>query len=137
MREGSRYERVPFLHDGQLAVLPDGKPLEASSIDLSQGGVGLFCPRFLDKGTSVSVSFQFADSNGQLQRESVVATVAYGRVEMEGNYLGVEFTNPLTQDGTPALWVVLQAALKRTTRVDSESPPRALRDFDRPATTRH
>ncbi len=119
MREQRRFERVPFIRNGRLSVVPDGLPLEVSTIDLSQGGVGLFCSRFLERGEAVQISLQVGDGDGKPLIETIMATVAYGRVEMEGNYLGIEFSYPISQASHPALWATLRAALKRTTRVDS------------------
>jgi len=119
MREQRRFERVPFIRDGRLAAVPDGASLEVSTIDLSQGGVGLFCSRFMERGVPVQVSLQLGDDQGHTLIETVMATVAYGRVEMEGNYLGIEFAYPISQASHPALWDALKTALKRTTRIDS------------------
>ena len=119
MREQRRFERIPFIRNGRLAVVPDGASLEVSTIDLSQGGLGLFCSRFMERGVPVQVSLQIGDDQGDTLIETVKATVAFGRVEMEGNYLGIEFSYPISQVSHPALWDVLQTALKRTTRADS------------------
>jgi len=57
MIEQRRYERVPFLCEVIVAILPGRTTERARSLDISLGGVGLISPSAIEPGRLVELSF--------------------------------------------------------------------------------
>jgi c-di-GMP-binding flagellar brake protein YcgR len=103
MHEQRRYQRVAYFHPLHLTVLPDGPAVPASSFDISRGGVGLMADVSLERGQSVRIQFQLEDPRHGAVEVSVLGRVAYSRADEDGNYIGVEFLEPIHESSQPAL----------------------------------
>jgi hypothetical protein len=96
-----RYERVPFFCD--LTLLATGAVHRACAVDLSLGGVGVATTAFAARGQTVRVAFHLRDARQQPRIEEVIGRVAFCRADEDGNFLGVEFLEPLRATEQPEL----------------------------------
>ncbi len=100
--ERRSYIRVPFLHPITIALSPDGRATEASSIDISLGGVGLSSRGSFQKGQVVVLTFRVKDPKLGFVSERVSGRVVNFVADFDGNRLGVEFLEPLRAETHPA-----------------------------------
>jgi c-di-GMP-binding flagellar brake protein YcgR len=103
MDERRRYERVNWYHPLKVTVLPDGPSVQASSFDISLGGVGVTVPVMLERGQPVCVRFHFATESPGGIDEDVLGRVAYANADEDGNRIGVEFLEPIRENTKPML----------------------------------
>ncbi|MEN6458369.1 MAG: PilZ domain-containing protein [Thermoguttaceae bacterium] len=107
MIEQRRYQRVPYFRPLQVSVLPNGPIFPANSFDISRGGVGLMAAVSLQRGQSVAVLFKLQDQQRQPVDVRVMGKVAYTRADENGNYVGIEFLEPVSESSQPLLAHVL------------------------------
>ncbi len=100
--EQRTYQRVGFLCRVDLAT-DDGATIEANTVDISLGGVGVASPRFVAEGRDVTLAFHLRDRQGAPAVERVAARVARARSDLDGHLLGVEFLAPLQRSSNPLL----------------------------------
>ncbi len=93
--ERRNYVRVPFLHPITIALSPDGRPIDASSIDISLGGVGLSSRGSFQKGDVVIVTFRVKDPRLGFVSEHVSGRIVNFVADFDENRIGVEFLEPL------------------------------------------
>ncbi|HEX4132267.1 MAG TPA: PilZ domain-containing protein [Pirellulales bacterium] len=105
-----RFERVPFFCKVQLTAHAEHLSVEAHTCDLSLGGVKVAAPVALPTGSNVSLDFSLADKAGDKTIENVDGRVMRCDADVEANYLGIEFTRPLSAVGTPHLFQRLMNA---------------------------
>jgi c-di-GMP-binding flagellar brake protein YcgR len=98
-----RYERATFLRRLVLEVSGDERRIEASSLDISLGGVGILSPVGVPRGQRVTVAFWLKNGGGETVIERVDGTVMGARSEVDGCRLGIEFTHPLRAELQPLL----------------------------------
>jgi c-di-GMP-binding flagellar brake protein YcgR len=103
MIERRRYERVPFLCEVTVTTLPGGTPVRARSLDISLGGLGLISPIAIEAGHLVELSFLVKDAARKEVREHVAGRVVNLRADIDGNRIGIEFFEPLSQAKNPVL----------------------------------
>jgi c-di-GMP-binding flagellar brake protein YcgR len=103
MIEQRRYERVAFFCPLRLSVLMDGRAMSANSVDISLGGVGLTTTASLQQGENVFVRFQLKDQEGKPVEETALGRVVYARADENGNRIGIEFLEMLTESNQPLL----------------------------------
>ena len=101
------YERVGFLCRVDLKT-DDGATFEASTVDISLGGVGVMAPRFLAAGRDVTLAFHLRDRQGAPAVERAVGRVAHARSDVDGHMLGVEFLEPLRRSSNPLLTRIVE-----------------------------
>jgi c-di-GMP-binding flagellar brake protein YcgR len=101
--ENRRYARLGFFCDLTVTPLPTGKPLPASSIDISLGGVGMTANFSLPREQIIQVDFHLRDQKHHEIVESVLGKVAYTRSDEDGNRIGVEFLKTLQESEYPEL----------------------------------
>jgi hypothetical protein len=94
---------VPFLKPVTVWAPPDGPPVEARTVDISLGGVGLACRASFRKGQVVVVAFRLNDPRRGPVEERVTGRVANLVADDDGNRIGVEFAEPLHASAHPAL----------------------------------
>src|SRR6185312_9963496 len=100
--EKRTYQRVNFLCRVDIAT-DDGATIEANTVDVSLGGVGVASPRFVAEGLAVTLAFHLRDKQGAPAIERVAARVAHARADSDGLTLGVEFLAPLQRSSHPLL----------------------------------
>jgi c-di-GMP-binding flagellar brake protein YcgR len=98
-----RYERVPFLCNVTMAVLPGGTPLAACTLDLSVGGAGLIAQSPFQPGQLVAISFFLKDAGHKEVVDRITGRVVHLRADVDGNRVGVEFLEPLDEARHPEL----------------------------------
>lgn len=98
-----RYERVSFFCDVLLSVLPDGPTFPAHCVDISLGGVGLTATTAVEPGHTVTLAFKLKTSAGKEIVNRVSGCVARCEADYDGNRLGVEFLEPLSEATSPQL----------------------------------
>ena len=100
--ENRRYVRVPFLCRVGLSA-GEGPAIEANTVDVSLGGVGLISPRLVPKGRSVELAFHLHGGSRGAVVERVAGRVAFVRSDLDGHLLGIEFLEPLHRSRNPEL----------------------------------
>lgn len=103
MIQKRRFQRVPFFCAVVLKTSPGGLPVACRTMDISLGGVGLATSAGLELGQTVSLSFSLRDAAGRPIVDEVAGRVAHMRAELDGNVVGVEFLELLTQAKHPEL----------------------------------
>jgi c-di-GMP-binding flagellar brake protein YcgR len=98
-----RYERVSFLCQVTVAVLPSGTPIAARSVDLSAGGIGLITQGTFQPGQVVALMFSLQDATRREVVERVTGRVVHLRADVDANRVGVEFLEPLQESQHPVL----------------------------------
>jgi len=98
-----RFERIQFFCEVSLTVLPDGPTVEAHSVDISLGGVGLVTQAAVGMGQTVALGFSLRDESGKNIVNRVLGRVAHLRAEPDANRVGVEFLEVLSASVSPQL----------------------------------
>jgi c-di-GMP-binding flagellar brake protein YcgR len=98
-----RFERIAFFCDVALTVLPDGPTVEAHSVDISLGGVGLVTQASVGTGQTVAMAFSLRDESGKTIVNRVMGRVVHLRAEPDANRVGVEFLETLSPSVSPQL----------------------------------
>jgi c-di-GMP-binding flagellar brake protein YcgR len=99
--EKRTYQRVAFLC--RIDLVADGATVQASTVDISLGGVGVASTRFVAAGRDVTLTFHLRDRQGTTAIERVDGRVASARADLDGHFLGVEFLAPLHRSSNPLL----------------------------------
>jgi c-di-GMP-binding flagellar brake protein YcgR len=97
------YTRVPFHKSVTVEALPDGPTIEARTIDISLGGVGITCRAAFSKGQSLAVVFRLDDRKLGACVERVPGRVVNLVADEGCNRVGVEFAESLHEAKFPAL----------------------------------
>ncbi len=108
MIDRRRYERVQFLCEVELTALSNGSPVQARSLDISLGGVGLITQTSFEPGQIIALAFHLKDTRGREVVEKVVGKVVHLRADADGNRVGVEFLEPLHDSTQPRLMAKLE-----------------------------
>lgn len=98
-----RFERKRFLGDALVRPLLGGSQFAAHVLDIGQSGVSLFASQFLAVGQPVELVLRLpagAACPGDLQRDG---RVAFARVELDGNIMGIAFARTLSTEDLQAL----------------------------------
>ncbi len=104
--ERRKYGHVPFFAS---AVVRAGQVVsQASCVNISRGGVGLFCERFYGPGQRLQLDIQLRVA-GKTTVASLAVRVVWARAEADGAMLGAEFETPVTPQTQPVLCEVLDA----------------------------
>lgn len=101
--EKRRYERVDFFCRVLLAIQPDGPTVEANTLDVSLGGVGVMTGSVFEKGQLVTISFFLKDRSQKDITDNVMGRVANVRADYDITRVGVEFLEPLRESEHPVL----------------------------------
>jgi hypothetical protein len=99
-----KYSRRVYLGNVLVSPLRIGRRFFANALNISQGGLELFCRDFLDQGSSVEL--QMLDASPP--RQKMLGKVTNVRVDVEGNVLGISFASPLTAEEKEALFKELK-----------------------------
>jgi hypothetical protein len=70
---------------------------------LGRGGLGLFSEGFLEVGQQVDLELTWTDPGGHVYKDRVQGTIVVSQVGVEGNTMGVQFTEPLGQKNAALL----------------------------------
>jgi hypothetical protein len=89
-------DRSRFLVDVEVRCLKSGNQFKAHGIDISQSGMALFAKRFVAQGEAVEVAVRTTTSIAAASVVKILGSIAYARVEDEGNILGVTFARALS-----------------------------------------
>ena len=98
-----KYERVAFSSRVELAAGAGSPAVEAYSLDISLGGVGLISPALLKVGHAVTLGFRLSHPSKGPVLERVQGRVVFARSDVDGHRLGVEFLEPLHRSKNPEL----------------------------------
>jgi hypothetical protein len=96
------YQRASFLCRVTLST-GEGPAIEANSMDISLGGVGIISPRLVPMGRSVTLEFHLRNKAGEPVIDRVSGRVAHARSDIDGHVLGIEFHEPLHRSRNPDL----------------------------------
>ena len=102
MLERRRFVRMPLHVPVRVDVVGGDLRLDANSVDISLGGVGLVGPRAPAVGATVRLAFRLAQGPGTHVEEVVVGRVVNLR-DIGAAAFGVEFQHVL-DESTPALY---------------------------------
>jgi len=97
MEQRRKYERVRFLASASVISPAMKTRFQACVTSLGRGGLGLFSERFLEVGQQVELELTWTNPVGRVYKDRVQGTVVTSRVGVEGNTIGVQFTEPLGQ----------------------------------------
>jgi c-di-GMP-binding flagellar brake protein YcgR len=97
-----RFERVPFFTRVTVSPPSGASPIEARSLDVSLGGVGLVAPTGLPVGTVVMLTFYLGRSP-KTSEERLYGRITNVRAESDGSLIGIEFSRVLDAESAPAL----------------------------------
>jgi c-di-GMP-binding flagellar brake protein YcgR len=101
--ERRSFVRVPFHKAVTVYEPPKGPRVEARTLDVSLGGVGLMCREALPRGRAVVVVFILNDPRLGAREEHVPGKVVHLAADVDSNRLGVEFDEPVRASAFPAL----------------------------------
>ena len=97
MERRRKFERVRFLASA-LVISPSTKArFQAHVTSLGRGGLGLFSEGFLEVGQAVELELTWTNPGGQVSKDHLQGTVVASQVGIDGNTLGVQFTETLGQ----------------------------------------
>ena len=100
-QERRRYRHVPFATS--LTIVDEaGHHYRGSSINLSKGGLGFFCEKFLQPNARIVCIFHLGHGAERVD-EHVPAIVRWGKIDTDGAIGGAAFEQPLTIQTFPAL----------------------------------
>jgi hypothetical protein len=97
-----KYGRATFLSQVSLSVR-GGVDVEARSLDINLGGVGLISRVFVRTGQAVTLAFHLKNSANVAVVERVQGRVVFARSDVDGHRLRVEFYEPLDRTTNPEL----------------------------------
>jgi hypothetical protein len=97
------YERVPFFCEVRVSVRSQRPAIAAHTCDISRGGVKLASPVVLRPGTEVLLEFALNEGEGA-PPEKVFGRVVRCDADVDANYVGIEFSERLSEIETPSLW---------------------------------
>jgi hypothetical protein len=98
-----RYERVAFFCPLELTVLPHGPAIQATSFDISIGGLGLTANLCLERGTPVCVRFHLENGSKEPIVEEILGKVANSEADENSDRLGIEFLEMVNASNQPVL----------------------------------
>ncbi len=79
------------------------RSVEARTVDISLGGVGIALAATFARGDLVTIVFRLDGRGRGPVEERVLGRVAYVRADVDGNRIGVEFLEPLASAACPEL----------------------------------
>ena len=109
-QERRRYRHVPFAISLTIVDEAAGRRYHGSSINMSKGGVGFFCEKFLQPNTQIVCVFHLGRGADRVD-ESVHAIVRWSKIDGDGAIGGAAFEQPLSQQEFPTLSDRLYAAV--------------------------
>lgn len=98
-----KYDRSRFLVDVHVRCLNRDGQFQAHGIDLGQSGISLFTKRFVSVGESVELEFRRERPANGPHGCKIIGSIAYARVESDGNILGIAFARALNPQEIQAL----------------------------------
>jgi c-di-GMP-binding flagellar brake protein YcgR len=101
--ERRNYLRVPFSQDVSVVGPAPSKPVSARTLDISLGGVGVYCSMSFARELRVSVVFRLRGPGDAVVEESVPGRVVSLSADDRGNRIGIEFLEPLQPGRFPVL----------------------------------
>lgn len=104
--ERRKYGHVPFF--ARVGVRVGSTVSEASCVNISRGGVGLFSPRFYQPGQRLLLDIHLR-MDGKTTLVSLPARVVWSRADAEGTMLGAEFETPVNPQTQPLLCEALDS----------------------------
>jgi c-di-GMP-binding flagellar brake protein YcgR len=97
------YQRVTFLRGATIRRPSVGAAIEARTVDISIGGVGLVAPKPLTVGEVVTDEFPLEGPDRRALVEGVAGRVVHSAFDLDGYKVGVEFLEPLSHRSSPEL----------------------------------
>ena len=91
-----KFDRRRFLVEVNVCRLNGSQPFAAHGIDLAESGISLFTNRFIGVGERVELSFRSGSRTADANGCKIVGSIAYARVESDGNILGISFARSLS-----------------------------------------
>jgi len=95
MERRRRYERVRFLASAWVSSSATKGRFQANVTTLGRGGLGLFTEGFVEVGQPVELELSWTNPVGQVFKDHLQGTVVASQVGVDGNTLGVQFTETL------------------------------------------
>jgi len=93
-QERRRYVRVPFSAELMITDSSSGEACRGRSINLSRGGIGLFCEKFFPTESRLVIQVKLLHKGKEIKDE-LNGIVRWAKIEQDGAILGVEFENTL------------------------------------------
>jgi Tfp pilus assembly protein PilZ len=90
-----RYERFSFLASAKVFTDSGRTSFQAYVTTLGRGGLGLFTEGFLEVGKEVRLELTWTDQEHRVCIDQLRGTVVSSQVGIDGNNLGVQFTELL------------------------------------------
>lgn len=108
MDKRRKYERVTAIIPAELISLEDTSRWEVNVTMLGRGGLELFSPQSVEEGAGVAVQLHLYAGREGDGVEEVQGTVVWLKIDIDGNAIGVKFTEPLTPQHHPLLTQYLE-----------------------------
>ena len=89
-QERRKYVRVPFSAGLTITSISGQQTCSGNSINLSRGGIGLYCEKFFPTGTRLMIQVEM-HYKGRVIKDQLSGTVRWAKIEQDGAILGVEF----------------------------------------------
>ena len=97
MDQRRKYERFNYLASALVISDSGNTRFQAYVTSLGRGGLGLFTEGFLEVGQQVELELTWRDQNHQVCADRVKGPIVASQVGIDGNTLGVQFTELLGQ----------------------------------------
>jgi c-di-GMP-binding flagellar brake protein YcgR len=110
-----RYRRVPLAASVTLVVEEGGKKLylEAMTVDISPGGIGLYVGRHLPEDTVAEViEIRFQASFERITSETLKGKVIFSSYIEKFYFIGIEFLEELNPESQPELYNRIQGIVR-------------------------
>lgn len=102
-----RFGRAPFLANVTVELLSGDSVIDARSVDVSLGGVGLISPTPIPAGEQVVLTFHLKTASGTTT-ERIPGRVANLRFDDDASIVGVEFSAVLDRNAAPVLTGIVE-----------------------------
>ena len=89
-QEKRRYVRVPFSAKLTIMSVSGKQVYRGNSINLSRGGIGLYCEKFFPTGARLVIQVEM-HHKGKVIKDQLTGIVRWAEIEQDGAILGVEF----------------------------------------------
>jgi hypothetical protein len=102
-RENRQFPRLNFSCKVMVTPVPDGKPLPATLVDISIGGVGVYADFSLNRDQVIQIDLHLKDESQFDIVESIQGRVVYARAYWEGTRVGVKLLKTIQEADHPVL----------------------------------
>ncbi len=108
-----KFDRSRFLVDVEISVHNSGSMFVGHALNLAQSGIAVFTNRYVPAGQRVELKFRSGRNSFPVGDNRIFGTVAFARIETDGNILGIGFAAPLSSVEMQALKTALGVTVRQ------------------------